>query len=154
MQADVIHLRGCLEIALLNAKTGEIVEKIRQDNTIVTAGRVWVLQQIESSDMVTSQSISYLGVGTGTAAPATSDTGLASEITRIAVASFATANFTSNPPSWQAQASFATNVGNSTLGEMALFNSSANGTMLGRATFATINKTTSNTLSVSYTVSN
>lgn len=150
---DCIQLRGCLEYALYNTK-GEIVERGRRENTIVTAGRKWVLRQIVSSDIVTSESISYLGVGTGTAAPATSDTGLASEVTRKAIGTFATANLTSNPPSWQAQVSFATNEGNSTLGEMALFNSSANGTMLGRATFSTINKTTSNTLSVSYTVSN
>jgi hypothetical protein len=151
---DVIKLRGCLEIALINALNGKEIERIRQDNTIVTAGRRWVLQQIESTDIATAQSISYLGVGTGTAAPATSDTGLASEVTRKAIGTFATANLTSNPPSWQAQVSFATNEGNSTLGEMSLFNSSAAGTMLGRATFSTINKTTSNTLSVSYTVSN
>lgn len=151
---DVIKLRGCLEIALINALNGKEIERIRQDNTIVTAGRRWVLQQIESADIATAQSISYLGVGTGTAAPATSDTGLASEVTRKAIGTFATANLTSNPPSWQAQVSFATNEGNSTLGEMSLFNSSAAGTMLGRATFSTINKTTSNTLSVSYTVSN
>jgi len=150
---DTIKLRGCLEIALMNAK-GEVVDYRKQENTIVTAGRRWVLQQIASSDMATAQSISYLGVGTGTAAPATSDTALASEVTRKAIGTFSTANLTSNPPSWQAQVSFATNEGNSTLGEMALFNSSANGTVLGRATFSTINKTTSNTLAVSYTVSN
>jgi hypothetical protein len=51
-------------------------------------------------------------------------------------------------------ASFDTNVGNGTLAECGVFNSSSAGTMLAHATFtATFVKTTSNTLTVSHTVS-
>ena len=151
---DVIKMRGCLEIAVQDA-SGRVVDYHKFDNTVVTAGRRWVLQQIASSEINTAQSISYIAVGTGTAAPATSDTGLGSETSRLAINAFTTSNLTSNPPSWRAEASWATNQANTTLGEVALFNSSSGGTMLGRATFpSTINKTTSNTLSISYTVSN
>jgi hypothetical protein len=150
---DVIKLRGCLEIALRNAN-GEVTDYRKIDNTIVTVGRRWVLQQIASSDINTAQSIGFMAVGTGTAAPATGDTALGSESSRLAINSFTTSNLTSNPPSWRAEASWATNLANTTLGEVGLFVASAAGTMLGRATFSTINKTTSNTLSISYTVSN
>ncbi len=156
----LINLRGYVEIALYDAQKNEL-ERIKSpiqwegvNNTIVTAGRRFVLQQIISSEMITSQSIGFMGVGTGTNSPATSDTSLQSETTRLAVGTFVTTNLTSNPPSWQAQVSLATNQGNTTLGEVGLFNSSSGGTLLGRATFSTINKTTSNTLGLTYTVSN
>lgn len=151
---DVIQMKGFIEMELKNAYNGEVLKR-ETHNVIVTAGRAWVLQQICSSAISTAQSISYMAVGTGTSnAPATSDAALQSENTRKAIGTFTTANLTSNPPSWLAAVSFATNEANTTLGEVGLFNSSSSGTMLGRATFSTVNKTTSNTLSVSYTVSN
>jgi hypothetical protein len=150
---DVIKMRGCLEIVLSDPH-GNVVDKQTINNTIVTVGRRWVLQQIASSDINTAQSIGYMAVGTSTAAPATGDTALGDESSRIAINSFTTSNLTSNPPSWRAEASWATNLANTTLGEVGLFVTSAAGTMLGRATFSTVNKTTSNTLSISYTVSN
>lgn len=161
-----LRLRGFIEFELKDAIRNEIIRKGREPiyddvvqkgsnrNTVVTSGRRWVLQQIASSEINTAQSISYLAIGTGTAAPATSDSALGSETTRKAIGTYTTTNLTSNPPSWRAEVSFATNEGNTTLGEVGLFNSSSGGTMLARATYSTINKTTSNTLSVSYTVSN
>jgi hypothetical protein len=160
---DVVRLKGFIELQLRSIFNNEIVDRRKinvddfqfaGDNTIVTSGRRWVLQQIASSEIQTAQSISYMAVGTGTTAPATSDTGLGSETSRKAIGTFTTTNLTSNPPSWMAQTSWATNEANTTLGEVGLFNSSSAGTMLGRATYTTLNKTTSNTLTVSYTVSN
>ena len=150
---DVIKMKGFIEIELRNALNNAVLRK-EQHNVIVTAGRKWVLRQI-MSDIVTSETISQMAVGTGTYnAPATSDAALQSEASRKAIGTFTTTNLTSNPPSWRAEASWATNEGNTTLGEVGLFNSSSGGTMLGRATFSTINKTTSNTLAISYTISN
>ena len=152
MNDQVIKLRGCYQMRLGDAN-GNSLQEISVDNTVVTAGRRWVLQQLASSLINTAQSIGYIAVGTGTTAPATSDTALGSENTRIAINSFVSTNLTSNPPSWQAQASFATNQANTTLGEVGMFNSSSGGTMLSRSTFGTVNKTTSNTFGVSYTIS-
>lgn len=150
---DVIKMRGCLEIVLGDMQ-GRILERRKVDNTIVTTGRKWVLRQLSSANIITSETISHMAIGTTTTAPATGDSALGGETTRNAIVSFTTTNLSSNPPSWRAECSFASNEGNTTLAEVGLFNSSANGTMLGRATFATLNKTTSNTLSISYTVSN
>lgn len=152
MFEKAIKLRGCYQM-LLADKDGNTIEERKVDNVVVTAGRRWVLQQLASSLINTAQSIGYIAVGTGTTAPATSDTGLGSENTRIAINSFSTANLTANPPSWRAEASFATNQANTTLGEVGMFNSSSGGTMLSRATFSTVNKTTSNTFALSYTIS-
>lgn len=148
------HLRGCLEIILRNAYNGQIVERRLIDNTIVTAGRRWVLEAIQSANAASAQVFSNIAIGTSTTAPATGNTALGSENTRKVVGTWSNTNLTSNPPSWQAQVSFATNEGNTTLGELGLFNSNSGGTMLNRITFATIDKTTSNTLSITLTVSN
>lgn len=150
---DVIRLRGAFELSLRDL-SGNVLETRRVDNVVVTAARKWVLQQLESTDIQTAQTVSYMAVGTGTTAPATSDTALVNESTRKAIQSFTTSNLTSNPPSWRAECSYATNEANTTLGEVALFNSSAAGTMFARATFSTVNKTTSNTFGISYTISN
>lgn len=151
---DEFHLRGSLKIALMNAFNGKVVKEINIHNTVVTAGRAWVLKAIASSESATSQTIQQMAIGTSTTAPATSDSALGSEATRKAIGTFTTSNLTSNPPSWLAASSWATNEGNTTLGEVGLFNSSSGGTMLARATFGTIDKATSNTLAISYTVSN
>ncbi len=152
---DVIALRGCIELSLRNL-AGQEIERRRIDNTVVTAGRVWVLKNLYSGTHAqTAEVVNYMAVGTGTSsAPATSDSTLQSEYTRAAIGTWTTTNLTSNPPSWRAEVSFDTDVANTTLGEVGLFNSSAAGTLLARATFSTINKTTSNTLSISYTISN
>lgn len=150
---DVIQLRGALRIALCDP-TGKIIKEQLINNTVVTTGRVFVLKQLESTDIATARTISHLAIGSGLVAPSTANTALGNEVTRGAISSFDTTNLTANPPSWQAQISFATNEANTTLGEAGLFNSSAAGTMLARATFASFVKATSNTLAISYTISN
>ena len=155
--SDRIELRGSLEMVLYDAKTKQEIERRSIKNTIVTAGRAWILKHIAGTAVFNgneTRPLSHLAIGTSTTAPATGDTALGSETTRKAFDAFTTANITSNPPSYQLECSFATNEGNTTLAEVGLFNSSAAGTMLAHATFGTINKTTSNTLAVSYTISN
>ncbi len=149
---DRINLRGSIRIHIKD-NAGNVVQEVIHDNLLVTAGRRFAIEQLASSLLITSRSISYAAVGTSTTAPATSDTALGNESSRIAINSFDTTNLTANPPSWAAYISWNTNQANTTLGEIGLFNSSSGGTMLNRATFATINKTTSNTLSATYNVS-
>jgi hypothetical protein len=152
---DLIRLRGCFEIALLNAQTGEELQRVKINNTVVTSGRSYVLSMIQSSNPATA-TFNAIAVGTSTTAPTTGDTLLGSEALRISIASFVTTGLSANPPSWQAQCTFATNQANTTLGEAGIFNLTASNvqTMLSHVTFATINKTTSNTLAISYTISN
>lgn len=150
---DVLHFRGAIEYALANAFTGEIIERGRIDNTVVTAGRRWVLECIQSGNAASTQTIQQMAIGTSTTAPATSDAALGNESSRKAIGTWTTTGLTGNPPSWRGETSWATNEANTTLGEVGLLNSSSGGTLLARATFATLNKTTSNTLSISYTIS-
>ena len=119
---DVIRLRGCYEIALLNAENSDVVAYRKIDNTVVTSGRSYVLSRLVSG-VAQTDVINAIAVGTATTNPATSDTILGSEALRISISSFATSGLTNNPPSWQAQATFATSQANTTLGEAGIFNS-------------------------------
>jgi len=148
-----IILKGALEIALNNAKDNELQEYRHRKNTVVTAGRRWVLERIQSVSPP-ANTIDNMAIGQSTGSLGTDDTALVSEATRKTIGTMTTTNLTSNPPSWAAQVSWATDEANSTLGEVGLFNSTSVGTMLARATFSTINKTSTNTLSVTYTISN
>lgn len=148
----IVLLRGAVELARHNAKTGEVVEYRHRRNTVVTAGRSWVLDRIRSGGA--SETIEQMAVGQSTSSLGTDDTALVDEQDRKAIGTFTTTNLTSSTPSWLAASSWATNEANTTLGEVGLFNSTSGGTMLARATFSTIDKTTSNTLSISYTLSN
>lgn len=147
-----IQLRGALRIALRDPH-GKILEERIIKNTVVTQGRSWVLGQLETVNQVTSQTISQMAIGSGLVAPTTANTALGLEVTRKAIGTFVTTQLTANPPSFDSVTSFATNEANTTLGEVGLFNSSSGGTMLARATFASFVKATSNTLSITYTIS-
>lgn len=160
--ADVIHLRGALEVALYDGRPdsptfGQMVSYQRFDNTVVTAGRRWVLSRIKS-DSPAAETIEEIAVGSDNAtAPATGQVALVAEIDRKAIGTYTTTGLDANPPSWRAEVQFATDEGNESangLGEAALFNSSSGGTMLSRVTYTRITKDTSNTLSISYTISN
>lgn len=149
---DYVHLRGSLRIAMLDPE-GKIIEERLVKNTVALTGRAWILGQLETTNQVTSQTISYMAIGSGTVAPVTGNTGLGNEVTRLAIGTFNTVNLTANPPSFDSVTSFATNLANTQLAEVGLFNSSAVGTLIARATFASFTKATSNTLSITYTLS-
>jgi hypothetical protein len=149
---EQIRLRGCFRITL-GDQDGNIVDERVVNNLVVTAGRAWVLKQIQSVNHVTSQNLSHIAIGSGLVAPATGDTALGNEVTSVAISSFDTTALTANPPAFTAQAVIASNEGNTTLGEVAVLNSNSGGTMLCRATFASFVKATSNILNISYTIS-
>lgn len=149
---EVLGMRGAFKLLLLDPK-GSVVEERVFRNILVTQGRSWALGQLQSVNQITAQVLSYVGVGSGSVAPTTGDTSLGNEVTRIAIGTFVTSTLAANPPSWQAQILLTTNVANTTLSEVAIFNSSAAGTMLARQTFASFVKATSNTLAISYSIS-
>ena len=152
-------MRGCVEVALNNAKTGKqewMYSMALQglENAVATQGRAWVLAHMLSGEGATSQVLSHAAVGTDTAAPSTGDTGLGSEVIRKAVGTWDLSGTTANPPYIRALIQLQTDEGNTTLAEVGLFNSSAVGSMLAHATFASTAKTTDNTFGITYTISN
>jgi len=150
---DMILLRGFIEYQLRNALTGEIVQEGRSHNDIVTVGRAWMLNRLGSTD---SNTIDRLKLGTSTTAPATSQTDLQSSFSSKSAGTISAAGTTANPPYFTFAASWTTNethTSSSAINEFGLF--AANGTMVGRrTTSATINFGNTNTLAVTYTLSN
>ena len=151
-QYEVLKLRGAIRMVLSDLE-GRPLHEVNCQNLAVTQGRSWVLGQLESVNIVTSQTISYLAIGSSTVAPTTGDTALNAEIIRNAIGTFVTSTLTQVPPNFSALVSFATNQGNTTLAECGLFNSSSGGTMLAHATFSSFVKATSNILNLTYTIS-
>lgn len=149
---ETIQLRGALRIALCDPD-GKILQEQIFNNLVVTTGRAWVLKQLVSDNHVTSQNLSHIAIGSGLTAPATGNAALGNEVTRKTIGTYTTAGVTDNPPNQVMAVQFATNEGNTTLGEVGIFNSSSGGTMLARATFASFVKATSNTLNITYTIS-
>ena len=98
-----------------------------------------------------SKTIGYMQVASQTAAPATTQTSATGEFSGTDGARCATTNTFSSPGTLQMVASWATNAANqSALGAVALYNTSASGSAASVATFATSQKTTDQTLSVTY----
>jgi hypothetical protein len=161
-QGDVIKLRGCYEIGLYDAVQGTMVAYRKVDNVVVTSGRSYVLSRLVGGGSAQTDVITSIEVGTSTSGPASTDTLLigtyatAANTGRLTIASWVVGGLGSSPPFWQAQVTFATNQANTTLGEAGIFNATGYNasTMLSRVTFATISKQTSNTLAISYTISN
>jgi hypothetical protein len=125
-------------------------------NSVCNPGRQWLLKHImssQSSAVSAAPTLSALAMGTSTSAPGTGDSALGSEITRVTGLT-ETDNSSGSPPSCTWYVSFATNQGNGSIGEFGLFTTSAATTasLLAHATTSAFTKTTSNTLTVSYTL--
>ena len=161
---DVVKLRGCMEIGMYDAANGEMVDYRKIDNLVVTKGRAWVLMRIAGSSTDTNV-INYMAIGSSTVAANATDvclgdtSGFTSNVQSIATWSFA--NTTSSTPNWNAQMSWNTNQANGTWAEAGLFvtnvtasNSTQAQTMLSHVIFTTLPKTNTNTLAVTYTISN
>ena len=90
---DYIKLRGSLQIALCDPE-GKVVERRIHENTVVTVGRVWILQQLETVNINTNLTINNLAIGSSTVAPTTGDTGLGNEVLRVSIPAFSTCEST------------------------------------------------------------
>lgn len=121
-------------------------------NTITEGGRAWIGQRIQSNSPP-ANTISYLAVGTSTVAPNATQTALLGEVARKAIGTIITTTLTGPSPYFTCLVSFATNEAIGVLAEMGLFNSASGGTMIGRLTFTTQDKTTTNLFHATYNVS-
>lgn len=129
--------------AVVIRKNGEIVKEI--PNTIVTAGKNDIASLITGS----GSAMTHMGVGTGTTGVVAGNTTLETEVDRNAlvtsggVASTNTVEFESV---WNA------GDGTGALTEAGLFSASTGGTMLARTVFSVVNKSASDILTITWTV--
>jgi hypothetical protein len=146
MIKDDLTLKGRLDI-VVTAQDGTVKQRESVKNLVVTAGKNFVASRMAG----TSASVmSHMAIGTGSVAAATGDTTLGSESARVALTS---TTVTDNDVVYVATFSAGTPSSSAAITEAAILNASSGGAMLCRTVFAQINKGTSDSLSISWTVS-
>lgn len=143
---DTIKIKGFVRFCLKNVKTGKEELSDWIPNAITADGfQNYICGPIGA--VAGSKTVGFLQVATQTAAPASSQNTASGEFE----ARKGTTNTFSANGTLQATASWATNEATqSTLGAIAIYNTSSGGTAGSIATFATSNKTTDQTLSATY----
>ena len=138
MLNDDLTLKGHLSIAI----NGEVVSEV--PNLVVSAGKDFVASRIKDS---TTNAMSHMAIGTGTASPAAGNTALGSQAHRSALTS---TTVSSNVVTYVA--SFGAGDGTGAITEAGLFNASFSGDMLCRTTFSVVNKGSQDSMTITWQV--
>ena len=138
---DQLKMKGSLQIRL----NDEVVREV--DNLVVTAGKGYVASRMESDVSGGSAIMSHMAIGSGSTSAAAGDTALGSQLGRVALTSTgisgAVLTYT---------ASFAAGTGTGAVTEAAILNASSGGTMLCRTVFSVVNKGSSDSMTITWTV--
>jgi hypothetical protein len=100
----------------------------------------------------TATAMSHMGVGSGSVAAAAADTGLGTQLGRVALDSTTLVTTTATNDAVQYVATFAAGTGTGAITEAGIFNAASAGTMLCRTVFAVINKGALDTLVITWKV--
>lgn len=154
---DSFKLRGYLEYVLRDARTGEVVQRGKKQNTVTFGGRGWALERLMSSSNV--QILSAIALGSTSTAPTANDTNLPG-YSQIKV--FGTQGLTTSPTAactFTGAVSFSaleTWAAGTAIWEFGIYNSSTSaGRLFNRLTTGTvINFASSNTLAITITITN
>ena len=120
----------------------EVVRDI--DNLVVTTGKGYVASRMKDAS---ATAMSHMAVGTSATAAAANNTTLGSESGRVALTSTTVSGAVITYV-----ATFPAGTGTAALTEAAVLNGSSGGTMLCRTVFATVNKGSADSMSVSWAV--
>lgn len=142
MLNDTSNTTGQLQIVLTD-ENGNIKQDITVKNLIVTTGRNWLASRMTATPTL----MSHMAIGTGGTAAALGDTTLQTEAGRVALASSTTAN---NVTTYSA--TFGAGVGTGAIVEAGILNAASAGTLLNRAVFPTVNKQSSDVMSITWSV--
>jgi len=138
---EEIGIKGKLKIELI--RNGKVVQTEKVNNIIVTTGKALVALLVSG----TGTAFSDMAIGTGTTTEVVGNTTLSSEIGRVVLTSKAT---TANVIDYIGD--FPAGTGTGTITEAGILNASTAGTMLNRATFSSVNKTASDALKITWSV--
>lgn len=144
MPADRPVMRGHLHLQVFDAH-GELRGELRGENMVVTVGRNGVMDQLLAAPTIGKPT--HMAVGTGATAPALGDAALGTESARVALTSKTRgANVVTFVGDYPA------GTGTATLTEAGIFDAASAGNMYARATFTGIGKGASDTLKVTWTL--
>ena len=135
---DGLILKGKLAIAL----NGETVKEV--DNLVVTAGKEFVASRMKDA---TTTAMTHMAIGTGSTAAAASNTALGSQSARTTLTST-----TVSGADVTYVDTFPAGTGTGAITEAGLFNASSSGTMLCRTVFSVVNKGSSDSMTITWTV--
>jgi len=141
---DTLKLHGSLTLMLTKAN-GE-VEVTQKDNIIVDVGFDFIADAIGKAASRPA-CMGYTAVGTGTAAAASSQTTLGTEVSRLA----STYAHTSGTKTFTFTTTFAAGVATGALTEAGVFNAASAGIMIDRVVFPVVNKGADDTLTTVFT---
>jgi len=139
---DGFKIKGSFN-AVLRHKDGS-VEVRRKDNLILNGGFDFICDAIANSSR--GGVMGYTAVGTGTTAVAATQTGLVSELTRLA----ATYAHTTGTKVFTLSTYFAAGVATGAITEAGICNASSSGTFLDRVVFDVINKAADDELTTNF----
>tara|TARA_Y100000361_G_scaffold28512_1_gene23420 strand:- start:1296 stop:1727 length:432 start_codon:yes stop_codon:yes gene_type:complete len=135
---DDLKLKGKLTIAL----NDEVVQEV--DNLVVTAGKGYVASRIKDAS---ATAMSHMAIGSGTTNPAASDTALETQLGRVSLTSTSVSGAVVTYV-----ATFGAGTGTGAVTEAGILNASSGGTMLCRTEFSVVNKGSSDSMTVTWTV--
>lgn len=141
---EKLKMHGAMELVL--EKADGTIETRRKDNLIVDVGFDLICDALGRASGRPNV-ISHIAVGTGSAAVASNQTGLATEHSRLA----ATYAHTALTKVFTMTTTFPAGTATGALTEAGVFNAASGGTMLDRVVFAVINKGADDTLTVTFT---
>mgnify|MGYP003677468385 FL=1 len=138
MLHDNFQMTGHLSIAINDAVVQEV------PNLVVTDGKEYVASRMKDT---TKAAMSHMAIGTGSTAAAAADSALGSQADRNALTST-----TVSGTAVTYLASFGAGEGTGAITEAGLFNAASAGDMLCRTVFAVVNKGSSDSMTITWTV--
>jgi len=135
---DGLKLTGKLKIAL----NGETVQEV--DNLVVTDGKGYVASRMKDAS---ATAMSHMAIGSGSTAAAAGNSALGSELGRVALTSTAVSAAVVTYT-----ATFAAGTGTGAVTEAGILNASSSGTLLCRTVFSVVNKGSSDSMTITWTV--
>lgn len=134
---------GTLDIVLRD-KDGKIKDQRTVKNLVVTTGVNYIADRMADA---AESAMSHMAVGTGTTAAAAGDTALGTQSGIVALTSTTQTN-----EDVVYVATFGAGTGTGALTEAGIFNAASSGTMLCRTVFSEVNKSASDSLQITWTV--
>ena len=141
---DNMKAKGRLSV-ILKDKDGNVKDTREVDNLVVNTGLAYIASRMKDT---TDDAMSHMAIGAGTTAAAAGDTALGSELGRVSLTS---TTVTSNAVAYVA--TFGAGTGTGAVTEAGILNDATTGTLLCRTVFDVLNKSSDDTLSVTWTIS-
>lgn len=132
------------DVSLVLTREDGTVEIQEFKNLVVSTGLNYIVSRMKDA---TATAMSHMAVGSGTGAAASGDTGLGTELGRVALSSTTVSSNTI-----QYVASFPAGTGTGSVTEAGIFNATPSGTMLCRTVFGLVTKNSGDSMTVTWTI--